>query len=265
MNDFVVIRGAGDIASGIAARLFRVGFKVLLLECLKPSSIRTKVCFSQAVYDKTCEIEGIKAKLVNKDELLDSVGFIPIIIDENLDILNYIKPRALIDAILAKKNLGTNINMAPVVIAIGPGFCAGIDAHAVIESNRGHNLGKVILSGFAEENTAIPAEVKGIGAKRVIYANDNGNFKAIAKIGDIVKEDEIIAYINNTPVKASINGLLRGIINDNFEVKKGLKIADIDPRISEYENCFSISDKARSIGGGVLEALMYLEIRNKNG
>lgn len=260
MNDLVVIRGAGDIASGIAARLYNAKFKVIMLEISKPSSIRRKVSFSEAIYDNECVVEGIKARKTNIDELdnILNVGEIPVLIDEDLKVLEVKSPKILVDAILAKKNLGTNINMADIVIGVGPGFCAKKDVHAVIETSRGHDLGRVIYDGCAKPNTGIPGIIAGVGLDRVIYSQNDGVFKGVKQIGDIVKKGEIIAYVGKNEVLASIDGILRGLIRDDFKVSANFKIADIDPRIDEQKNCFSISDKARSVGGGVLEAIMHL-------
>lgn len=260
MNDLVVIRGAGDIASGIAARLYNAKFKVIMLETNKPSSIRRKVSFSEAIYDNECVVEGITARKVNVENIEQTLklGEIPVIIDENLEIFNFIRPKILVDAILAKKNLGTKIDMADIVIGVGPGFSAKKDVHAVIETSRGHDLGRVIYSGNAKPNTGIPGVIAGVGIDRVIYSQNEGFFKSVKQIGDIVKKGEVIAYVDKSEILASIDGVLRGLIRDGYFVTNKFKIADIDPRIDEQKNCFSISDKARSVAGGVLEAILHL-------
>lgn len=257
----IVIRGAGEMATGIAVRLFNSGFKVIMTDTSKPSSIRRKVSFSEAIYDGEAEVEGVKAILSDSPQhaivlLKDRV--IPVLADPDLNCLRFIKPFALVDATLAKRNLGINKNMAPVVIGVGPGFCAGVDCHAVIESMRGHDLGRVIYNGRAQENTGIPGDIMGFTKQRVVYAPKAGVIELINNIGDLVESDQTIAKIGSCPVKAPISGVLRGMIRNKYEVSKGMKIGDVDPRgVIEY--CYTISDKARTIAGGVLEVLMHFK------
>ncbi|KLI15682.1 selenium-dependent molybdenum cofactor biosynthesis protein YqeB [Brachyspira hyodysenteriae] len=267
-DELVIVRGAGDLATGIVYSLYKAHLKVIVLETQYPSSIRRRVALSEAVYDGESKVEDIEAVLVKSyEEALNIITNkdykkIPILIDPNCDILKNIKPTFLIDAIIAKKNLGTNKSMAKYTIALGPGFTAGKDCDIVIETMRGHNLGRMYLEGEAIPNTGIPGNIGGKEAERVIHASSDGIIENIKNIGDFVKEKEVIAYINNNNEKievlATFDGLLRGIIRDGFKVHKGLKIADIDPRKSEYDNCFTISDKARNLGGSVLTAMMYL-------
>ncbi|WP_157148971.1 selenium-dependent molybdenum cofactor biosynthesis protein YqeB [Brachyspira pilosicoli] len=267
-NELVIVRGAGDLATGVVYSLYKAHFKVIILETQHPSAIRRKVALSEAVYDGKTKVEDIEAVLVkNYEEALNIIANkdykeIPILIDPNCEILNHIKPTFLIDAIIAKKNLGTNKSMAKYTIALGPGFTAGKDCDIVIETMRGHNLGRIYLEGEAIPNTGIPGNIGGKEAERVIHASSDGIIENIKNIGDFVREKEVIAYINNDNKKieviAPFEGLLRGIIRDGFKVRNGLKIADIDPRKSEYNNCFTISDKARNLGGAVLTAMMYL-------
>lgn len=267
-NELVIVRGAGDLATGVVYSLYKANFKVIILETQHPSAIRRKVALSEAVYDGKTKVEDIEAVLVkNYEETLNIIANkdykeIPILIDPNCEILNHIKPTFLIDAIIAKKNLGTNKSMAKYTIALGPGFTAGKDCDIVIETMRGHNLGRMYLEGEAIPNTGIPGNIGGKEAERVIHASSDGIIENIKNIGDFVREKEVIAYINNDNKKieviAPFEGLLRGIIRDGFKVRNGLKIADIDPRKSEYDNCFTISDKARNLGGAVLTAMMYL-------
>lgn len=266
-NELVIVRGAGDLATGVVYSLYKAHFKVIILETQHPSAIRRKVALSEAVYDGKIKVEDIEAVLVKSyEEALNTINKIPILIDPNCEILNHIKPTFLIDAIIAKKNLGTNKSMAKYTIALGPGFTAGKDCDIVIETMRGHNLGRMYLEGEAIPNTGIPGNIGGKEAERVIHASSDGIIENIKNIGDFVREKEIIAYINNDnkkiEVTAPFEGLLRGIIRDGFKVYKGLKIADIDPRKSEYDNCFTISDKARNLGGAVLTAIMYLYKNN---
>lgn len=267
-NELVIVRGAGDLATGVVYSLYKAHFKVIILETQHPSAIRRKVALSEAVYDGKTKVEDIEAVLVkNYEEALNIIANkdykeIPILIDPNCEILNNIKPTFLIDAIIAKKNLGTNKSMAKYTIALGPGFTAGKDCDIVIETMRGHNLGRIYLEGEAIPNTGIPGNIGGKEAERVIHASSDGIIENIKNIGDFLREKEVIAYINNDNKKieviAPFEGLLRGIIRDGFKVRNGLKIADIDPRKSEYDNCFTISDKARNLGGAVLTAMMYL-------
>ena len=267
-DELVIVRGAGDLATGIMYSLYKAHLKVIVLETQYPSSIRRRVALSEAVYDGESKVEDIESVLVKSyEEALNIIANqnykkIPILIDPNCDILKKIKPTFLIDAIIAKKNLGTNKSMAKYTIALGPGFTAGKDCDIVIETMRGHNLGRMYLEGEAIPNTGIPGNIGGKEAERVIHASSDGIIENVKNIGDFVKEKEVIAYINNNNEKievlATFDGLLRGIIRDGFKVHKGLKIADIDPRKSEYDNCFTISDKARNLGGSVLAAMMYL-------
>lgn len=257
----VIVRGGGDIASGSIEKLHRCGFKVLILEVENPSSIRRKVCYGEAVYEGEVEVEGIKARKIKYlDEInkLFDEGIIPVFVDSDAESIDVLNPVAVIDGILAKKNYGTNKGMAPVTIALGPGFTAGKDVDIVIETMRGHNLGRLIFSGSAIENTGIPGNIAGFTKERVIHSEFEGIIENICEIGDIVKKGDVLAKISGNEVYATIDGVLRGIIRNGFEVPKNFKIADIDPRISEQKNCFTISDKSRSVGGAVLESVIYL-------
>ena len=253
-NKLVIVRGGGDIATGTIYKLYKCGFDVLVLEIKKPSAIRRNVSFCEAVYDGKKEVEGVTCYLAKDIE--EAKKFL----SENLACLKEFKPAALVDAILAKKNLGTKIDMAPVTIALGPGFEAGKDVDVVIETMRGHKLGRTIYEGFAIPNTNVPGVIAGFSKERVIHSPAEGTMKNVKKVTDTVKKGEIISYIDDTPVYATIDGLLRGLLRDGYKVTKGFKIADIDPRINEYENCFTISDKARCIAGGVLEAILHSEM-----
>ena len=260
-NKVVIVRGGGDLASGTINRLHNMGFKVLVLEIEKPNFIRRKVCYGQAVYEKEFLLEGIVSERAdNLDEIKNiwADGRIPVYIDSQMEIVSKIKPIAVIDAIIAKKNLGMRKGIAPITIALGPSFEAGKDVDVVIETQRGHNLGRIIFEGFAAENTGVPGIIKGYGKERVIHAPASGKLKIVHDIGSIVQKDEIIAYIDSVPVYASLTGLIRGMIREGSIVEKGLKISDIDPREEELKNCYTISDKARTISGGVAEALFYL-------
>lgn len=261
-DDIIVVRGGGDIASGAIQKLYRSGFKVLVLETETPSAIRRKVAFCEAVYEKEIEIEGIKARLVANDEEVQDCwdsDIVPVMIDSRGKVIERLKPLAVVDGILAKQNFGTKRSMAPITIALGPGFSAPEDVDIVIETMRGHNLGRIIEEGKASENTGVPGVIAGFGIERVIYSDYSGVITNVEKIGNVVEKGDVIAVVGDNEIYASISGVLRGIIRDGYKVKKGLKIADIDPRISEKDNCFTISDKARNIGGAVLESVLYLK------
>jgi len=261
----ILIKGAGDLATGVAHRLKKCGFNIVMTEISEPTSVRRTVAFSQAVYDKEVEVEGIKAVLVSKICDINRVikeGNIPIIVDEDCKIVSEIKPDIIIDAIIAKKNLGTHINDARIVIALGPGFTAGVDCHCVVETKRGHHLGKAIYSGSALPDTGIPGEIGGYSKERIIRASNDGEILPVSKIGDYVQKGNIVAYVNETPIFSELNGIVRGMLQKGVKVFKGMKSGDIDPRC-EKNNCFTISDKARSIGGGVLEGILYLDAKSK--
>ena len=269
MDKLVIVRGGGDLATGVIYTLRRCGFPVLVLETVTPMAIRRSVAFSEAVYEGKSKVEDMECYLASSAENaleLISEGKLAMLVDENCEILEKLRPWALVDAIIAKKNLGTHRGMAPKTIALGPGFTAGTDVDLVIETMRGHNLGRIIESGTALPNTGIPGEVLGITRERVIHAPQGGVLYNAAKIGDMVENGQTIAVIRctegETTVKATISGVLRGLLRDGLEVYKGLKIADIDPREDEKKNCFTISDKARCIAGSVLTGLIYLERRD---
>lgn len=266
-KDIIIVRGGGDIASGAIQKLHRSGFQVLVLEIEKPTSIRRTVCFSEAIYEQTVVIEEIKAvsaKNMNEVEKAWDAEAVPVIVDRAGKYIDTIKPKAVVDAIMAKKNLGTSIDMAPITIGLGPGFEAGKDVKVVIETMRGHNLGRLIFNGRAMEDTGTPGEIKGFSKERVIHSPGNGIINNIKEIGDIVRKEDILAYVGQEKVLATIDGVLRGIIRDKSSVREGLKIADIDPRLTERENYYTISDKARNIGGAVLEAILYLIMKQNN-
>lgn len=266
MENLVIVRGGGDIATGTIYKLYKCGFKVLVLEIETPSAIRRHVAFSEAIYDGEKKVEDVTCYLADNLDAAKKIladNRIAMMIDAKGVSISELKPIAVVDAILAKKNLGTSRDMAPIVVGLGPGFVAGDDVHAVVETLRGHNLGRVIYDGAAAKNTGIPGEIAGIGKERVIHSSSDGVLRNKKVIGDIVKKGDIVATIENcneiVPVYATIDGLLRGMIRDNYPVTKGFKIADIDPRENEYDNCFTISDKARCVAGGVLEAILCLK------
>lgn len=270
-SDLIIVRGAGDLATGTIHRLKKSGFRLLVLETDHPAAIRRQVALSEAVYSKSACVEGVEAvRVKDEKQMLDAWknDKVPVMVDPMGESIASMQPKVVVDAILAKHNLGTNKNMAPLTIALGPGFTAGVDVDVVIETKRGHNLGRVIREESAYPNTGIPGIIGGYGAERVIHAPADGILKNKSKIGDIVEKGQVIAVIEasdkenesavdikKTGVTATIDGLLRGLIRDNYPVTKGFKIADIDPRKEELANCFTISDKARCIAGSVLEVI----------
>lgn len=264
MEDIIVVRGAGDLSTAIIHRLNRCGFKVVALEIDKPLAIRREVAFSEAVYNGESIVEGVLCRLCkNIDEIKTSLNNkeVALVIDPKGEYIKKLNPIVVIDAILAKKNLGTNKDMAKLTIALGPGFCAGEDVDIVIETMRGHDLGRIITKGYALKNTGIPGSINGVSKERVVYSNSSGMIKTKAKIGDIVKKNQVLAYIvdennNHHEVKASIDGVLRGIIRDGAKISNKLKILDIDPRLEELKNSYTISDKGRCISGSVLEVIL---------
>jgi xanthine dehydrogenase accessory factor len=270
MEHLIIVRGGGDIATATIYRLVRSGFPVLVLETEAPSAIRRKVAFSEAVYEGKSvveEMECILVKSVGEAYAVMNSGKPAMMVDKDCKVLEEVKPFALVDGILAKKNLGTSREMAEITIAMGPGFEAGKDVDLVIETMRGHDLGRIIEKGFAVKNTGIPGMIAGFDKERVIHAEAKGILYGKKVIGDFVNQGECIAEIvtdeGNQEVKASISGILRGLIRDGYPVTKGFKIADIDPRTSEKDNCHTISDKARCIAGSVLEGILYLEQKKK--
>ena len=273
-KDLIVVRGAGDLATGTIHRLKKAGFRLLVLEAEHPAAIRRQVALSEAVYAGSARVEDVEAVRMdvdlaekkNRKELLEQEmeriwkkDGVPVLVDPAGLSIAALRPAVVVDAILAKKNLGTTKEMAPLVIALGPGFTAGEDVDVVIETKRGHNLGRVIRSGSAVPNTGIPGIIGGYGKERVMHAQAEGILRNAASIGDIVEARAVIAEIETekgtVPVEASLSGLLRGLIRDGYPVTKGFKIADIDPRKEELEKCFTISDKARCIAGSVLEVI----------
>ena len=301
-NLLIICRGAGDLATGIIHRLHRAGHRVIALETDYPAAIRRQVSFCEAVYDGSAAVEGVTARLVpaladaetdtetysgindtpaahivsekwdsSAIEAVLEAGEVPLLIDPKGESIALLKPDVVVDAIIAKKNLGTTINMAPLVIGVSPGFTAGQDVHLVIESMRGHNLARIITDGMAQPNTGVPGNIAGFTSERVIHAPAAGYIHDVRKIGDIVQKGDEIARIypdkesydnalsEYVPVNATITGIIRGLIREGYYFRKGFKIADIDPRESELTNCFTISDKARSIAGSVLEAVSAFE------
>lgn len=276
----VIVRGGGDLATGVIQALQRAGFQLLALEVPDPSAIRRQVALSEAVYDGSAVVEDITARLCRSGQAIEKAwrsGEVPILIDPQGESIAELKPWAVVDAILAKKNVGTTRNMAPHTIALGPGFTAGVDVDVVIETKRGHNLGRLIYKGEAAPNTGIPGMIAGFGKERVIHSPSSGYFYGLTVIGDMVEKGRPIGVITQEalpdgvkpavamgiPVPATLTGLLRGMIRSTYPVVSGFKIADIDPRKDELKNCFTISDKARCLGGAVLTALCAMMQQEK--
>lgn len=260
-QELIIVRGGGDLATGVIHKLWTMGKKLLILETEKPSAIRRLVAFSEAIYSGEMIVEDVKAVKVEDYKNIQSLEMvwkqrgIPIVVDPEGESIDYWKPTVVIDAIIAKRNLGTRIDMAPLTIGLGPGFEAGKDVHVVVETMRGSSLGSVIRSGNALPNTGVPGKIAGVDKERVIHAPSSGILYNVRRIGEVVRQGDIIAYIENDGrrefIKATIDGVLRGLIRNEYPVKKGFKIADIDPRIGEVERCNKITDKAKVIAESV--------------
>ena len=259
MDVSIVIKGAGETASGIAHRLFMADVtRICMLELEHPLCVRRTVSFSEAVYERQMEVEGVVGILVQDQFGLAEAWArkqIGVMVDPAWKIIAELKPDVVIDAILAKRNLGTHKDEAPVVIGVGPGFCARDVVHAAIESNRGPNLGRVIYSGSAEPYTGIPAMRGGCREERVLRAPNAGIVRTAKYIGDSVNAGDAVLHVGSTPVRAPINGWVRGLIRE-IEVAENEKVGDIEPGASP-PCCQVVSDKARAIGRGVLEAIMH--------
>jgi xanthine dehydrogenase accessory factor len=254
----VLIKGAGDLASGVAFRLKRAGFPLVMTELPAPRLVRRTVSYGAAVFTGETTVEGIVARVVDTPaEAKRWAGSkkIPILIDPEAKATGALRPLILVDAIMAKVNTGTRIDDAPLVVALGPGFYAGRDCDAVIETKRGHRLGRVIEAGPAELNSGSPGPVKGYATDRVLRAPADGHVTGLAKIGDLVRQDQLIATVGAHKIQAPFDGVLRGLIHPTVKAKAGLKIGDLDPR-GQVEHCFTISDKSLAIGGAVLEAIL---------
>jgi xanthine dehydrogenase accessory factor len=229
-----------------------------MTETSNPQAVRREVAFSEALFDTEKKVEGMTAKKVASADHIPEVwkeGKVPILIDPEAKVKDFLKPDVLIDATLAKKNLGTEITDAPLVIGLGPGFYAGKDVHLVIETNRGHNLGRIIADGEAEPNTGIPGSIAGYTEERVIRAPAGGRFEALRKIGDDIRAHEKVGVIGSVEVQSRISGVIRGLLRDRTEVWKGMKLGDVDPRGTKA-HCYTISDKARTISGAALHAIL---------
>ncbi len=260
----VALKGAGDLATGVIHRLSRAGFAVMATELPQPTVLRRTVAFAEAVALGEMTVEGITACRASSPGEIQAAlarGLVPLAVDPKGTMLRQMQPRVLVEATLSKYNSGITMDDAPLVIALGPGYKAGKDVHAVIETNRGHNLGRVYLQGCAEPNTGVPGTIGGYGIERILRAPCAGTLYGLRQIGDQVQEGETVAVVNaddsSMPITAAISGILRGLVRDGLPVSTGMKVGDVDPRAIR-EHCFTISDKSRAVGGGVLEAIMYL-------
>ena len=254
----ILVKGAGDLGTGVAWRLHKAGLPVIITELAQPLVVRRTVAFASAVYEGEIAVEGVTAwrteSFQDARRLLEE-GIMPVLIDPETHAREFFKPQVLIDAVMAKRNTGTHLTDAPLVLALGPGFTPTVDCHAVIETQRGHNLGRVWWNRAAEPNSGTPGEIGGKSTERVLRAPAAGELRAIRGIGDTVSAQEVIARVGNSEVRASIDGILRGLVHDGLVVRAGAKIGDVDPR-AKREHCFTISDKSLAIGGGVLEAVL---------
>lgn len=255
-----VVKGAGDLGTGVAYRLWKCGFRVLCVDLDKPLVIRRAVAFASALYDGRITVEGVqceRAYYADEAVYLWQRNTIAVIADPIGRVVESLEPEIVVDAIMAKRNTGTALTDAPCVVALGPGFTAGQDCHAVVETNRGHDLGRVLWVGAAAPNTGVPGKVGGEDEKRVVRAPKAGTFYGRKAIGDVVKDGDVIAQVDLEPVRATLSGVLRGLLHDNVAVSEGMKVADIDPR-GDPRYCHTISDKALAIAGGVLEAVFTM-------
>lgn len=257
-RSFVLIRGGGDLATGIAARLHRAGVALVVTEIAKPRAVRRLVALAEAIYSQEVQIEDLHGKHVLNAEgvwIALEEGVIPILVDPGAKICQEIQIVALVDARMRKRPSELGLDFAPMMIGVGPGFTAGVDCHAVVETNRGHHLGRVYWEGSAEPDTGVPEPVLGRDVDRVLRAPAPGNLRTKVALGARVKAGELIATVNGVPLKAPFEGVLRGLVHDTVEVKLGEKVGDLDPR-GEASYCYQISDKSLAVGGGVLEALL---------
>jgi xanthine dehydrogenase accessory factor len=261
-DTLVVIKGAGDLASGVAARLYRCRFPVIMTELPNPLMVRRTVAFGEAVYENEVTVEGIRACRVDDIGAARRVlaqGAIPVLVDPEARCVAGLAPTVLVDAIMAKHNTGTALTDAPIVIGLGPGFTAGVDCHAVIETNRGHCLGRAIYEGGAEPDTGHPGSVGGKTKQRILRASVSGTVEGLIAIGQPVTKGQVVARVQGRPVRAGTAGVLRGLVRSGTQVSRGTKIGDVDPR-ADPAHCYLISEKALAIAGGVLEAILHLTV-----
>jgi len=268
-NSIVVIKGAGEMATGVAVRLKKSGFlRIAMLDVSRPQAVRRAVSFSEAVYASESVVEGITATLATDVKSVHEAwkkNQIAILVDPQWNFITQVSPQIVIDAIIAKKNLGTTLSDGTLVIALGPGFIAGTDAHRVIETMRGHDLGRVLESGAAIPNTGVPGTIGGHTIKRVLRSPGAGVFKTHHNIADMITADKVIGKVDGQDVVAQVDGVIRGLVRHGITVHKGMKIGDIDPR-GQVQYCYSVSEKSRAIGGSVLEAILgYFDFAGEKG
>lgn len=255
----VLIKGAGDLATGVAVRLRRCHMDVVMTDLPQPTAVRRTVAFSQAVYDGAATVEGVAARrCAGREEALAALGRgeVAVLADPAAEIRTRLPFDALVDAILAKRNTGTGLGDAPIVLALGPGFTAGVDCHGVVETQRGHDLGRLLLSGAAAPNTGVPGDVGGYTKERIIRAGAGGPFEPLAAIGEFVTKNQPVAQVSGVITRAALDGVVRGMLPAGLTVRAGMKCGDIDPRC-EVGHCFTVSDKSRAVAGGVLEGLLH--------
>jgi len=254
----ILVRGAGEQATAVAHRLYRSHFRVVLTETSHPEAVRREVAFCEAVHDGQKTVEGVTARLIGSANDIFGIwqkNDIPLLVDPEARVKGILKPDVIIDATIAKRNLGNSPEDARLVIGLGVGFVAGRDVHAIIETNRGHNLGRVIRQGEAEADTGVPGSIMGYSAERVLRAPKEGIFSSDRVIGELVQAGDTVAEVDGMALKASISGVIRGLLRPGTRVQKGTKSGDVDPR-GNREYCFTISDKGRAIAGAVLEAIL---------
>lgn len=258
-DGLIVVKGAGDMATGVAVRLHRAGLRLLMTEIAAPTVVRRSVAFAEAVFAGETIVEDVRAQRCA--DLAEAAALdpeiIPVLVDPAAAVVRQVHPTVLVDGIMAKRNLGTRIDDAPVTIALGPGFAAGQDVHAVIETQRGHYLGRMILEGGAEPDTGVPGNIGGYTRERVLRAPAEGRLLEPAPIGARVGPGDTVARVGDQPVQAAIHGTLRGLLREGIPVSAGMKVGDVDPR-AERAHCFTVSDKSLAVGGGALEAVFYL-------
>lgn len=258
-NLTICIKGAGEMATGVAWRLYQANLRrIFMLECPRPLAVRRGVSFCEAVYEGAKEVEAVEAVCCQTNDDIHGCwqgGKIAVVVDPLWRTLGQIRTHVVVDAILAKKNSGTDVSEAELVVGLGPGFASGQNVHMVVETKRGHDLGRIITSGSAAANTGVPGSIGGFTGERVLRAPAEGQFRTLREIGEQVKRGEVVGEVAGENVIAAIDGVLRGLIRPGSKVQRGLKIGDIDPRgIRTY--CYTISDKARAVGGSVLEAVL---------
>ncbi len=259
----VYVRGAGDLATGIALRLHRAGMEVVMADIAEPTCIRRTVAFSEAIRCGTARVEDVRADRADSADAVRDVlsyGRVAVVVDPQARLVPELAPDAVVDAILAKRNLGTAIDMAPIVVGVGPGFTAGADCHAAVETKRGHYLGRVLYEGSPIANTGVPGVIAGAGAERVLRAPAAGPFECVRSIGDHVRAGEVVGRVAGEPMRATIDGVLRGLLAPGVRCEPGMKAGDVDPR-DDASFCATVSDKATAVGGGVLEAICHFSAR----